>query len=247
MRNHKMIFISLLVVLALTAIGALAAYSYQSGITQAKERMKEVQAPATEKQKKHGKLLKQSQGRRLRELTASGTGDITITAEEPFIIYTEPPRSPALQTIVCNAEAIVAGVINDGSPQLTEDESFLFTEYTMTVEKVVKDNAAVPIQIGTNISVVRDGGEGRINGRTIHAKVEGFKSFEVGKRYILFLRFIPETDSYLAYANGSFELSEEKIIPLGKLKDQPKDEITFLNAVHTIVSSNDCINQRGQK
>ncbi len=207
-----------------------------------------MQIPVTEKQKKHSKLLKKAPARKLRDLAASATADINIVIEEPFIIYTEPPPPHTIQTVVCHAGAMIVGVVNDSSPQLTEDESFLFTEYAITVEDVAKDNAVSPIQRGSRISVVRDGGTGLLNGRRIHARVEGFKSFAEGKRYILFLRFIPETGAYVAYANGSFEISNEKVIPLGRrLNDQPDDASAFLNRVRTILSGNNCINSQSLK
>lgn len=242
--------------ISLPVIGLLALIMFvgitrsgQSGATPTKqEKVKQLQATATEKQKKHSKLLKQSQGRKLRDLAAQGTGDILITVEEPFIIRTpdkETPRARFPQDAVCKAEAVVVGTLDDDSPQMTEDESFLFTEYAMSVTEVIKDNAIAPIPQGSNITVVRDGGTGQLDGRIIRARVEGFKSFTVGKRYLLFLRYIPETGSYLAYANGSFELNANEVIPSGRMPEsESRDAMAFLSAIRAATAANDCINQR---
>lgn len=248
MRSYKrpLVFFFSLLLIVITAFATLKGQSQNSSggshqeklNSPAKVKTKEIESPITEKQKSHSKLLKQSQGRKLRELAAVGTGDIVVSVEEPFVISTAGEESPpSVQTKVCNAHAVVIGMLNDSSPQLTEDESFLFTEYTMSVEEVIKDNPAAAIQPGNSITVIREGGTGRLHGRVVRARVEGFKTFDVGKRYLFFLRFVPDTNSYLAFPNGSFELNENEVVPLGKASpNELRDATTFLTAARTTVA-----------
>lgn len=250
MRKHQKIMFLLSTVFVALVVGMLAVHANQNQDTQspsAQDKIKEIKIPATGKEKKHSRLLAQSQGRKISELTAKAKGDITLLVGEPLVMVMpdrEAQPAPFIQTKVCNAEAVVIGRLNNSSPQLTADESFLFTEFSMTVEEVIKNNPNAPIQKGGSISVVRDGGVGKFQGRTIRAKVEGFDSFTDGKRYILFLRFIPDTGSYLAYANGSFELNDNTISPLGKLPDNiSREATTFLNFTR-VSAANDCAGQQ---
>jgi len=145
---------------------------------------------------------------------------------------------------VCNADAIVVGTLKSESPQLTEDESFLFTEYIMSVSDVIKNNAAADIQSSADITVIREGGIGLINGRTIRAEREGFKLFTVGNQYLLFLRYIPETGAYLAYPYGSFELIQDQILPFGKMPEgSSTNKASFLNAVRATADAGGCVKQ----
>lgn len=245
-RKNPMLILSAVFV-ALVA-GIFAAHANQSRQAPAlQESVKKIKVPTTEKERKHSQLLAQSQGRRISELTTKGGGDINLVVSEPLIMLKpgkEQETLPSIQTKVCNADAIVVGTLGNSSPQLTVDESFLFTEYTMNVEELIKNNHSTPIQWGDFISVVRDGGVGQFNGRTVRAKAEGFEPFVDGKRYILFLRFIPDTGSYLAYANGSFELNSDTIIPLGKLPENISREArTFLSATRA-ATAKDCASQQ---
>lgn len=250
MKHHRKYIFLPIILLAALVMSVGITRSGQSGTASTnQEKVKQLQSAVTERQKKHSKLLRQSQGPKLRELAAKGSGDILLAVEEPFLITIpgkEPSRLPFAQAAVCNAEAVVVGTLKSDAPQFTEDESFIFTEYEMSVEEIIKDNTIAPLQTGGQISVVRDGGTGQLNGRTIRARVEGFNSFTVGKRYVLFLRFIPETGSYLAYANGSFELNGNEIIPLGKMPEhESRDATTFLSAIRTATATAGCKNQPG--
>lgn len=170
----------------------------------------------TEKQKRHGKLFPYH-GRRLRDLAEAQGGDIEVVTYADVIRTVNPdaPKIPPLQFAMCNADAIFVGSFKSKSSQLTADESFIFTDYEMAVEEVIKNNPAAPVQAGGSVTVTREGGEIQLNGRTIRAKRNDFEAAEVGKHYLLFLRFLPETTSYLAYANGSFQIDGDKITSLG--------------------------------
>ena len=90
---------------------------------------------------------------------------------------------------------------------LTEDEDFLFTDWEMVVEEVLKDNPQAPITVGSEILVTRLGGEIVLNGRSIRAIERAFRPFRPEGRYLLFLHFIPSTGSYQAFNDESFELT----------------------------------------
>jgi hypothetical protein len=195
------------------------------------------------RQKEHGKLFDGHHGPKLRDLAAQQQGDVFVWEEEPYVVRLpdkEASNIPFIQFAGCNADAIAVGTLTSETPHLTPAENFIFTDYEMTVEEVIKANAASTIQAG-KIVITREGGTLRQGGRTFHADVEGFKPFALGNRYLLFLRYIPATDAYLAYANGSFRLDGDKIVALGKPPGyQSEDSATFINEARAVASSAQC-------
>lgn len=238
--------ISLVLVLLLTTCWGLS-HMVISKAQQTPRDIKDIpldKSGLSQKQKYHRKYLEQSGERKLPALASKGTGDILVTVEQGFTISTaKTDVEPTLLFTACNVGTIVVGTLTDESPQLTEDESFLFTEYTMHIDEVIKDKRATGLQAGGDITVIRGGGVGRINGRTIRAEREGFKPFAVGTRYVLFLKDIPETGAYLAYPYGSFALQSDVVVPFGKLpKDVPTAPAPFLNVVRNLNATSACVN-----
>ena len=110
-------------------------------------------------------------------------------------------------------------MVKSKSSQLTENGEFVFTDYEVMVEDVLKDNPAAPIQPNANITITRPGGTVQLNGHNITALDEAFKPLNVEGHYLLFLRFIPATGAYKAVSSaGTYELKENKII---KLTEEP--------------------------
>jgi hypothetical protein len=185
----------------------------------------------------------------LRHLAAKANEDVNISVGPGLALLS--PTTPAfnfqavLGNITCEADAIVIGEVRKASPQLTEDESFIFTSYEMTAEEVIKDNKAAPIQSDSVINVARTGGTLQINGHNVKAKVHGFKPLEAGKRYLLFLQFVPERGTYIAHeSKGSFLINGKTIAKL--TEDQLPSELEsgneandFINAVRQ-AAGNSC-------
>jgi hypothetical protein len=178
----------------------------------------------TEKQKQHSKLYKEFESRnsqKISKLVTAGSGDVNITIQAEGEVGSEyaPPfeLSTFLRGAVCDADAVVIGNVRSKDSQLTEGETFIFTDYELTVEKVLKDNAKAPISPDSTITVTRPGGEVQINSRKVTAVSEYHEPLSIGERYILFLRFIPGTGAYKADNNrGSFQLRNNQIITLTK-------------------------------
>jgi hypothetical protein len=148
------------------AIAALRSHAQDGWASATREKVLPVQAAVTEKQKKQNKLFKH-QGPKLRDLVSAGTDDITVEIERPYMISTpsnERARLPFMQAVVCNADAIVIGVLKNESPQFAEDENFIFTEYEVAVEEVVKNTSGASIEPKSSITIARDGGTGQVNG-----------------------------------------------------------------------------------
>ena len=186
------------------------------------------------RQNEHGKLFKHS-GRQLLEIAATRAGDIEVVEETGYVI--QIPNSarvvPTFQSALCKANAVVIGTLQTKTSALTDQGNFIFTDYDVTVDEVIKNNVSSPIAVGSTIVTTRDGGAVELNKRIFRATRGDFDPPVVGNRYLLFLRFIPQTGSYLMYGNGSFELQSDTMRALGpeareELHRANQDRVTFL-------------------
>lgn len=200
----------------------------------------------TDRQKKHGKLFKRygalTGGKKLKD-SGSQPGDVNVSIE----IGDRPlARTFDLNTYLrdnaCKADAIVIATVNSKASQLTEDGSFTFTEYDVTVEEVLKDNSRSPLAVNSNITVARAGGVVRLNGRTLRALDRSERPLETAGRFLLFLQYVPEAGDYKSYTGDagdvSFRLRGDKLFqvsdearPLGEGRDV--DATSFLNQVRS--------------
>ncbi len=120
-----------------------------------------------------------------------------------------PYPDPYLQSIAQGADAVLVGVLKGKASFLTKDRDFIFTDFQMEVEEVIKNNPAAPLSLGSEITVTRPGGTLEISGREVRAVVGSFKPFQLGGKYVLFLEYVRTTGAYCAHAEESFQLLPE--------------------------------------
>jgi hypothetical protein len=247
--NKTLVIILLLFVVTLGAVTGLHALDNRDSKRQMNTKKEEPtvlgDAEPSARQKEHGKLFKHA-GRKLQDIASSQPGDVEVIEEEGYVIQMpKTSRVPTFMSALCNADAVVVGILKSKSSQLTEQGNFIFTDYEVIVDELIKNNLNSPIEVGSTIITTRDGGAIRINDRVLRAKRADFDPPVVGNRYLLFLRFIPKTSSYLMYGNGSFELQGDKMLALGpqarqELKQRAtQDPLIFLNELRAF-DTRDC-------
>lgn len=161
----------------------------------------------TRRQREHSKLFKAyGSGQKLTDLVRQ-EGEIEIRNAAPLSggVPDSPiaTRSDALKHDVCIADAIITGTVKEKSSQLTENEEFIFTDYQLTVGDVVKQNTSSTILIGSDITVTGPGGRILLQGKRIRAIDSVLPPLKVGQRYLIFLKYIPTTDSYREIESGA--------------------------------------------
>jgi hypothetical protein len=121
--------------------------------------------------------------------------------------------------LASKSQAVIQGKVTDKVSQVTQNGAFIFTDYSVLVTEVYKDNAAAPITKGASITVTRPGGKVLLDGVIAKASDKKFPPLPAGRQVILYLQFIPETGAYKATApTGSFELSHNTLTPLTCLR-----------------------------
>lgn len=147
-----------------------------------------------------------------------------------------------LNNLASKADAVVIGTVTNKSSQLTENGAFVFTDYDLTIEEVLKENGTDSIQSHSSIVMTRPGGRILLEGRIVTARDRAFKPLAIGGRYLLFLKYLPTTGAYYAVNNkGSFELADNKSVkPLTEAPDAPrvdKDAASFINDVRIAIAA----------
>jgi hypothetical protein len=205
-------------------------------------------------QKEHSKLYKKyNSDRKIPDLARKEKGDVEVYRLSPLGADLSsgpaPTTSDILMRATCNAEAVVLGVVRRKSSQLTEDESFVFTDYDIAVEQVLKDNRSYSINTISEITITRPGGTIALNGKEVRAIDESFRTLQVGQRYLLFLQFLPTTGTYRPIDSGeSFELRGNTVKSLKEESfDRFADEQNSTSVIEEIrvAAANPCNDRKG--
>jgi hypothetical protein len=175
-----------------------------------------------EKQLKHSKLYHGYTGiGDLRSIAANSGGDVEVlngVAQKIFSSSAPSKRSEDfIADIARQADTIIIGTVNNQQSFLTVEGTFVFTDYTITVQQILKNNAAAELRPSDSTIVTRPGGTVQLSRHTVRASDESLAPFEVGKRYLLFLKYIPATDAYRAFeGGGAFRIDLGKTAKLTK-------------------------------
>lgn len=148
-----------------------------------------------------------------------------------------------LGKLSCKSDAIVVGSIKSKSSHMTEDETFIYTEYEFTVQDIVKNNSASPIEINNQIQITRPGGLIKLDNRLIRLEDQSYEPLQRNKKYLLFIRFVPTANGYMVaspegdfvFENNSFKTLAKRLLPK-ELKSGDNLE-TLLNAVRNSTSA----------
>jgi hypothetical protein len=200
----------------------------------------------TEKQRIHSKLYKDYEtGKKLTDLHRE-LDNIEVKVGTPM--GGSEPGAPRfilqkfLSDSICAADAVVVAVVKSKSSQLTENETFLFTDYELAVDEVLKNTHATSLQSGSEITITRPGGFVHLDNRKVRAVDTSYQPLETGKQYVFFLRFIPNSGAYAALnSRSSFQVSKKgKIVKLtdeqlpSDLEDCPTGQ--FLSQVRGVAA-----------
>lgn len=209
--------------------------------------------------KEYKKLYSYRQGRKLSELSELGkrrgnSQEAGISIGLPLVptIGNSPEITVSgfLENLSCNADAIVVGIVKSKTAHLTEDETFVYTEYDFLVEDILKNNSASPIEGKFNIQFTRPGGLVKLDNQVIRVEDKSYPPLETKKKYLLFLKFVPSANGYIVSdAKGDFILEDNSFKKLSRLEtprelESKSEPQALLREVRNSVSAN-CQNSIG--
>ena len=200
MIRKKLIVISFLVCLLALSSANLLHSQGQQGQPDKEHATVVQEGVMTERQREHSRLFKgYGTGKKLKDIGDEVPTGVLVKRGPGMPVGEDGPPQPLmgfLRGLACNADAVMVGVVKDKSSQLTEDGEFAFTDYELTVEQVIKDNKLSHLEPNVLVTVTRPGGRIQLSGHIIEAEDASFKPLTKGQRYVLFLKFIPQTGAY---------------------------------------------------
>lgn len=201
----------------------------------------------TEKQRSHSKLYSFYKERTNKAKMSELVGQVKSNVLQmefyvPLLPLLEPETPEDYFVELAQAsDAVIRGIVTRKASQLTEDDTFIFTDYEVMVAEVLKDNEITPLNAGAIITVTRPGGKVLIDGVIIKVTEDSFAPLPLNNHdVVLFLKATPETGTYQsARPTGSFELDGSVLRPLTKLQFPPgvlRDGKSFLQTARTVMN-----------
>lgn len=97
---------------------------------------------------------------------------------------THAPPEPAIPA--AQSQVVVTGEITKAEAFLTEDKVSIYSEFTVKVDRILKNSTGEQIGIGDRITVSRGGGAVRLpSGKVIRKLFDGKPMPHVGSKYVL--------------------------------------------------------------
>jgi hypothetical protein len=146
----------------------------------------------------------------------------------------------------CQADAIISGTSKSSTSHLSADRSIIYSSYNFEVKRIFKNNFEAPIEISKALEITRPGGSIKVGEQFIKFQDYSYKQLDLDKDYLLFLKFVPATDGYIAAGpEGDFALDSKSFNSLStrelpdELAKSGKAE-TLSNVILSAVS-NGCV------
>lgn len=168
-------------------------------------------------------------------------------SEQIYVINEWDVGLPALP--VSRSAAVIVGKVSHSEAFLSEDLTNIYSEFTISVDEVIKNDKKAPIKPGDSITTQRLGGRVKLfSGKVVVSQVNHQDLPREGRSYILFLTHeFPiggALDDDLFILTG-YEMRDNQILPLDKTvpghpisryKDKSKDD--FMNDLLSAIAAN---------
>jgi hypothetical protein len=125
-------------------------------------------------------------------------------------------RLPAFP--VALSDSIVIGTVKGAQAYLSSDKTGLFSEFSFSVEEVLKNSSRTPLNVGSTIAGEREGGRVRYpSGCTRRYKFHRQSMPRLNRRYLFFLRRTGQGE--VPYILTAYELRAGHVFPLDGLAE----------------------------
>lgn len=172
---------------------------------------------------------------------------IDESSDQIFLIVDWDTGLPAFP--VAQSAAIAIGQITDARAYLSEDGTNIYSEFSIQVDEILKNDFLNPLATGGSLIAERQGGRVRLpSGKIVTSRVNHQDMPRTGRRYVFFLRRTISTgsDSDCIQLLTAYELREGRVFPLDKvLEGHPinqykgKTEQEFLTELRAVIAKAD--------
>lgn len=141
---------------------------------------------------------------------------------------------------IIKSDAVIVSQVLDAQAYLSTDKTAVYSEYTISVEEVLKTSPDMSLTSSNSLVAERKGGVVRFNnGRLLPFTVDDQGMPHIGRKYLFFLVRNKQGDDY--HILTGYELRHTKVLPLDT-GDQfalysRYDKTAFLDKVRTEIAS----------
>ncbi len=95
------------------------------------------------------------------------------------------------------SDAVVVGTVKTGEAYLSNDRQRLYSEFKVQLQDVIKTPSGPYLMPGDSTDVQREGGKVRLpSGKVLVRAATANSMPQIGRRYLLFLKYDPDTQHY---------------------------------------------------
>lgn len=142
------------------------------------------------------------------------------------LYYEWPQGFPTLP--VAQSDAVVIGNIIDAKAYLTTDKNTVYSEFSLHIIKVLKNDTQMLLSPDGSITVERPGGRVRYSsGHISRFSIAGLGMPRPGRQYVLFLTRNAEEESY--HIVTGYELRDGRVFPLDRTTSSDTDFDAYIN------------------
>ena len=191
----------------------------------------------TPQQREHSKLYPKEGEKKIRDVLIKQSEYVSFTIS--CFAFSLEPLPPLEVELTEKADAVVIVTFVSKSSQITTNGTNIFTDYELRVEEAIKDGAGT-LKPETTITVTRPGGKVLLFGKIARTSLSAFKPLEPGRRYLLFLKYLPSTGAYEAVdAYSSFDITDTRVESLceNMTRGFERDLAPFITSVRQAAAS----------
>jgi len=137
--------------------------------------------------------------------------------------------------------AVVVGTVLSGKCFVTKDHTFVYTDYQVKVDQVLKQDAGANLPVGGELVAAREGGAVHFpSGHVTNFLTARHGLPEVGSQYILFLwRSLPSLPEYEIILDAGYQIRSGRVYPLDDLNSPYAgvDLTVFMDEVQRAISA----------
>jgi len=166
----------------------------------------------------------------------------TETTNLRFIDYVAVGKSSDPSGIPVSASAaVVVGTILRGKCFVTKDHTFVYTDYQVRVDQILKQDAATNLSVGGELVAAREGGAVHFpSGHVTNFLTVGHGLPEIGSQYILFLwRPLSSLPEYEIIFDAGYQIKNGRVYPLDDVNSRyvGVDVAVFLDEVQKAIAA----------
>ncbi len=135
----------------------------------------------------------------------------------PILIQLQSSHAPAEAALpVDQSDTIVIGEATEAQAYLSNDKTRVYSEFTVRVDEVLKNDSTAPLNPGALITAERPGGRVRFpSGKIlVRSGLYGRNMPRIGRKYALFLKHNSETQDFSVLTG--YELRSGHVFPLDR-------------------------------